>query len=162
MTDALETAAPAGTGNGADGFTLIETVLTIALVSIAFVGILTAVAGMIAAGAANQRLSTAEAAARNASEFLAGQTYVACTPSTDAATAYEADIASDHTGAFPANYHIDIAVNTWDTNSNPATFPGACPGADTGLQAIRITATSTSGLGPAYSKTLTIVKRATS
>ena len=104
-----------------EGFTLIETVLTIALVSIAFVGILSGVAGVIAAGAENQHASTAETVVRNAAEYLKGQAYVACTA--DPGTTYTGEVTSS--GIVPTGYAVVVTVNAWDGNS-PATFAGPC------------------------------------
>ena len=139
-----------------EGFTLIEVVLTVALISIAFVAILTAVAGMIAAGAQNKHASTAEIAARNAGEDLKSRPYVACT--LDPKTAYEGDIANS--GMLPAGYTIAVSVRAWDGNS-PATFTGVCPSSESGLELVTITATSSPELGGSFTKTLSVVKRKT-
>jgi prepilin-type N-terminal cleavage/methylation domain-containing protein len=138
-----------------DGFTLIEIVITVALVSIAFVAILTAVAGMIAAGAENQHASTAEVVARNAGEFIKSRPYVAC--AADPKTAYEGAIAAS--GTFPTSYAITVSVAAWDGNS-PATFTNPCPGgSESGIEMVTVTATSTGGPGASFKKTLAIVKR---
>ena len=48
---------------GESGFTLIEIVLTVAIISIAFVAILTAIGAMITAGAQHHQMTRTEAAA---------------------------------------------------------------------------------------------------
>ena len=53
-----------------DGFTLIEVLITVALMSIAFVAVLGALTLMIATSAEHRGKTRAEAAARNAAEYI--------------------------------------------------------------------------------------------
>jgi prepilin-type N-terminal cleavage/methylation domain-containing protein len=150
--------------HGNEGFTLVEVLMAIALISIAFVGILTAVASMIAAGAENQHAGTAETVVRNAGEFLKGQPYVACPSGPQ--SAYLGDIAAAPAGTFPAGYAIDVSVRVWDQNgdqAHPAAFTTECaPGiGDTGLELVTVTATAPAHPGTQFTKTLAFIKRQT-
>jgi type II secretory pathway pseudopilin PulG len=61
-------ARPTERGDG--GFTLIEALITVALMSIAFVAVLGALTLMIATGSEHRGRTRAEAAARNAAEYV--------------------------------------------------------------------------------------------
>ena len=158
--------APAHTD---EGFTLIEVIISIALISIAFVGILSAVSGLVLSGAENKNAAAVQAAVRNAATFIQsfdGAAYIPCgqvapTP----AQAYQTDLAG---ASLPAGLTATIQptdVQFWDGGALPqAGFTPGCPGAgDQGLESVRVTVSSagSANYGGAFSKSLTVLKRGT-
>ena len=89
-----------------EGFTLIEVIITIALISIAFVGILSAVGGLVMSGVENKNASAVQAALRNAATFTQSfdsAAYVSCSQTTPTPKqAYQGDLAG---AAVPAGLH---------------------------------------------------------
>jgi prepilin-type N-terminal cleavage/methylation domain-containing protein len=139
------------------GFTLLEVVITVALLSIAFVGILTAVSGLVASGVQNRNATAVQAAIRNVAAFTQSYDttpYIPCdgTP----ISAYQGDL----TAAYPTA--TVTKVEFWDGNALPADFVGpSCPGGgDQGLERVTILVSSGTGdLGGTFSQSLTVVKR---
>lgn len=148
-----------------EGFTLIEVIITVALISIAFVGILSAVGGLVLSGAQNKSAAQVQATVRNVAAFtqsfdsapykLCGAT--APTP----AESYQSAITSG--AAVPSGFTATITgVQFWNGDT-PATFAGACPGAgDQGLELVTVNVSSSGAqIGGAFSKSLTVLKRST-
>jgi prepilin-type N-terminal cleavage/methylation domain-containing protein len=146
-----------------DGFTLIEVLVTLSIVSIAFVAILSAISVMIVSSAEHRELTDAEAAVRNAAEFVRSDTdvpYRACDDSPAPLASYHAAVtaADDAQVAVAAGYTVGVhAVEPWNGDS-PATFVagGACPGGgDRGVQRVTVRVTTPAG----RTQDLLVVKR---
>ncbi len=151
------------------GFTLIEVLISVALLSVAFIGILGAVAALITAGAENANATTTATVARNLAAFLQTQSYVPCGLAGTAAAAYNQDIAQNGF-SYPSGFTPKVsAVDAWNGDT-PATFyspggvpdtQGLCPaaGGDHGLERLTLTVTPGAQLGATAPRSLTILKR---
>ena len=112
--------------NAQEGFTLLEVLITVALLSIAFVGILSAVGGLVVSGAENLSAATVQAAVKNVAVFtqsFGSAPYFGCSQSPTAL--YQNDI--DTRLTLPAGVTATVTnVQFWDGNT-PAQFLAACP-----------------------------------
>jgi len=139
-----------------EGFTFLEVMITLALLSIAFVAILSAVVTMISTTDQHKVLAKGENAVRTLGEVVKSETanpFVPCAASTPASTYQAKAVAA---GNFSGLTPTVISVKSWDGNS-PATFTD-CPAADNGAQLITVRVTGTS-LGRPVTQTLTVIKR---
>ena len=130
------------------GFGLIEVLITVAIVSIAFVALLSAMGAMIVTGVTHREITRTEALARNAAEYLkSGVTY------TDCATGYDLSALPI---ADPAQYSASVtAVKVWN-GADPAGFVASGPGCtDNGVQQVTVTVAKTDGV----SQTVSVMKR---
>lgn len=141
------------------GFTLIEVVFTIALMSIAFIAILGAVTVLISSTAENQHGSTAESAVRNVGEYLKTVPYKRCDQSPK--SSYQTAVDTAPSGTVPSGYAATItSVQAWN-GDNPATFgaDGGCANGEQGVELVTVqVSSSANGLGGQFTKTLTIIK----
>jgi prepilin-type N-terminal cleavage/methylation domain-containing protein len=132
------------------GFTLIEVLVTVALLSIAFVAILGALTTLVVTTAEHRNVTRVEAIARNAAEYVKS-TSVAYDPCT-----------STHVPAYnlsgvphPASYSVSVTqVGIWDGNFNPAGYAPTCPPTDSGVQRLTLTVS-----GPGQAQSISVVKR---
>lgn len=132
-----------------EGFTLIEVLVTVALISIAFVAILGALTTMVVTTAEHRSVTRAEAVARNAAEFVKSSTvaYDNCSPTH--VPAY--DLSSVPR---PASFSVSVSqVGIWDGNFNPAGYSPTCA-ADPGVQRLTLTVS-----GPGAAQDISVVKR---
>lgn len=144
-----------------EGFTLIEVLIALALISIAFVGILSAVAGMITAGAQNKTASNVSAAVRNVGTYLqsyASAPYVGC--AANPLDSYNQDLPPT---IAPTGYTASVTGVQFWRGDTPAGFDPACPaGGDQGLELVTVTVSSGTGhLGGQFSRSLDVLKRST-
>ena len=129
------------------GFTLIEVLVTVSLLSIAFVAILGALTVLITSTAQHRRATQAEAVARNAAEYVksAGVPYVPCASTYDLAAMPN----------IPAHFAVSVtSVKAWDGNTSPAAYVDTCT-TDRGAQLVTLGVD-----GPQANQTLSVVKRA--
>ena len=129
------------------GFSLVEILVTIVIVGIAFAAILGGMVTSIVVSDLHRGQASADVLARSAAEAVKDQAipYVPCAGP------------SDYVSALPTGASI-TSVRYWDgTSSNPVAFSGSCPNPDKGMQLITVVA----GSGRA-SETVEFVKRATS
>ena len=145
-----------------------EVLITVALLSIAFVGILSAVGGLVVSGAENRNATTVQAAVKNVAVFtqsFGSAPYFGCSQSPTAL--YQNDI--DTRLTLPAGVTATVTnVQFWDGNT-PAQFLAACPtiapnypgahAGDQGLEVVTVTVSSSPGLGGVFSQSLTVLKR---
>jgi prepilin-type N-terminal cleavage/methylation domain-containing protein len=142
------------------GYTLLEVVITVALLSIAFVGILTALSGLVASGVENRNAATVQATVRGVAAFTqsaSSTTYVACDQTRpNVIAAYQSAIAA----AYPSATITDVQF--WN-GLTPVMFGSGCPsGGDQGLELVTVSASTGAGqLGGAFSQSLTVLKRST-
>lgn len=133
------------------GFSLVEILLTIAIVGIAFAAILGGLATSITVSDLHRKQATADALARSAAEAVKDHAvgYVPCA----GPNAYR-----DALPPAPSGYAVSISsVAYWDgTSSDPMTFSGACPSPDAGAQRITIVAASADGRA---TETVELIKR---
>jgi type II secretory pathway pseudopilin PulG len=116
------------------GLTLIELILTISLMGVAFAAILGGVAGIYSDSTVHRNAALVETWLRRYAESLDSASYVACaTPSS-----YNAAL----TPSPPANFSVQInAVEYWDGNASAAftsSQPGCVAAGDKGAQRITL------------------------
>lgn len=137
---------------GESGETLVELLMTIAIVSIAFVGILAAVAIAILSSHTHRQESTAEGVIRSFAESVDGAGYVPC-PTVDSAT-YSSGFTAP--SGWPAAQVTGISY--WQ-GDDAMTF-GGCPGSgDKGLQRVSLRVQSPAGDDKQDTETLIVLKR---
>jgi type II secretory pathway pseudopilin PulG len=127
----------------ADGFSLVETILAIAMLGI---GVLSVVGGMmtsIRVGDLDRRQADGQTAVRAYAEAVAGDTYVAC------ASSYPASGFTTPTG-----WTSSMTVTYWSVSTG--TFGSTC-GTDSGLQRVTLSMSATDGQD---SESLRVGKRA--
>lgn len=147
------------------GVTLVELLLTVVIMSIAFVGILGALGTAVMVGDQHKREATAETIVTSWAESLKGATYVACAQSNPAnsGVAGWTYLPAQLGVTYSSRYTVTMNVTFWDgsTASSVSTFgaaPSSCTGgtpSDTNLQKITLTITSS----PHVVKTTSILKR---
>jgi prepilin-type N-terminal cleavage/methylation domain-containing protein len=143
---------------GDRGDSLIEILMAITIMGIAFTAILTGFGTSIKASGLHQDMADSQAAVRNAAEQLKSNTYVPCAG---------VGATANYTASVPSGFHLDIAApQIWDNTA--ATFVTAtavnCVTAQ--LQSISIgvcrTSQVVSGSCPAnLAQTLVVTKRST-
>ncbi|MFQ6144211.1 type II secretion system protein [Streptomyces seoulensis] len=127
---------------GEEGETLVEVLVAVVLIGVAFVTILGGIGTAIVSSVTQQKVTTADSVVRSAAEKVVGDPYVSC------ARGYE-------TPAPPAGYTVTVEVEYWD---GVGAFGRPCPTADTGVQKVTLTVRST-GPRPVRDVTLEVVKR---
>lgn len=141
--------------NDESGFTFVEVLLTIALLSIGFVAVLGALSTMIVAGSTHEKLSTSENAVRSLAEFVKSNAaesnpWKGCADGP--LTAYQQRVAD----AFvpPNGYAAAVTdVRYWE-GSGPTGFGPTCN--DAAVQLVTVQINSTSG---SVVQTIEVVKR---
>lgn len=131
------------------GFGLIEVLITVAIVSIAFVAILSAISALIITGAQHRDLTRAEALARNAAEYVKSSSV----PYAPCASGYDLTGLPNVPASFTAT---TTSVKVWDGNHDPAGYTPTCT-TDPGVQQVTVTVARTGAGG--ISQTLSFVKR---
>lgn len=131
-------------GDVADaGFSLVETLIAVAILGL---GVVTVVGGMmtsITVSDLDRRQAEGQTALRAYAEAVAGDTYAGCASSYPAAAF-----------SLPSGWTAAMTVAYWSTATS--TFAAAC-GTDSGLQRVTLTLTATDGRG---SESLRLGKRA--
>lgn len=127
---------------GEEGETLVEALVAVVLIGVAFVAILGGIGTAIVSSAAQQKVTTADSVVRSAAEKVVSAPYVAC------ARGYE-------TPAPPAGYSVTVEIEYWD---GVGAFGLPCPAADTGVQKVTLTVRAT-GPHPVKDTRLEVVKR---
>lgn len=125
------------------GFSLVETLIAVAILGI---GVVTVVGGMmtsITVSDLDRRQAEGQTALRAYAEAVAGDTYTGC------ATSYPADAFSA-----PSGWTAAMTVAYWSTATS--TFSATC-GTDSGLQRVTLTVAATDGRG---TESLRLGKRA--
>lgn len=123
------------------GFTLVELLLTIAILGIAVVAVVGAMMTSIQVSDLGRRQADGQTQLRAYAEAVAGAGYTTC------ATSYPTSYSP------PSGYTAAMTVAYWDGSS---AFTATC-GTDKGLQRVTLTITATDGRG---SETVAIAKRA--
>lgn len=133
------------------GETLVELLVTVAILGIGVVSIVFAMGSAITASDAHRKQSTVETVLRNYAEALEDPSvaYVPCAP----ASAY----ASPPGFTAPANFAVEVVQVRYWNGEQDAQFLATCPDPDRGAQLLTIRARSDDERGR---KTLNVVKRA--
>lgn len=129
-----------------DGTTLIEVLMTVLIMSVAFVALAGGLWTAVVASDANVKLATAEATARAFGEFLKRAAYVDC-----------ATTSSYSTAGFvvPSGYTATIsAVSYWEPLAE--NFQSTCPTPDGGMHMLTFSVAATDGKA---TETIQMVKR---
>ncbi|MFJ3841488.1 prepilin-type N-terminal cleavage/methylation domain-containing protein [Streptomyces sp. NPDC090054] len=127
---------------GEEGETLIEVLVAVVLMGVAFVTIFGGMGTAIISSVTQQKVTGADSVIRSAAEKVVSAPYVSC------ASGYE-------TPTPPAGYTVTVEIEYWDGLS---AFGRSCPTADTGVQKVTLTVRST-GPHPVKDATLEVVKR---
>ncbi|MFJ8159443.1 prepilin-type N-terminal cleavage/methylation domain-containing protein [Streptomyces sp. NPDC096136] len=127
---------------GEEGETLVEVLVAVVLIGVAFVAILGGMGTAIISSAKQQQVTGADAVIRSAAEKVVSAPYVSC------ARGYE-------TPTPPTGYTVAVEIEYWD---GVGAFGRSCPTADTGVQKVTLTVRST-GPRPVRDATLEVVKR---
>ena len=137
------------------GFSLAETIITVAIVSITFVALLTAMQVTITASAAHRTASVADTILRSSAELVKDpvrSAYVDCA----APSAYPLSSVPA-----PSGYTASVSEIRYWTGTLPSggaydpIFSESCPATDQGLQRITLSVTSSDGAV----QTVQVVKR---
>ncbi|MFB6537767.1 type II secretion system protein [Streptomyces noursei] len=127
---------------GEEGETLIEVLVAVVLMGVAFVIILGGIGTAIISSVTQQKVTSADSVIRSAAEKVVSDPYVSC------ASSYE-------TPAPPAGYTVTVKIEYWD---GVGAFGQPCPTADTGVQKVTLTVHQT-GPHPVRDAMLEVVKR---
>ncbi|MGV9266166.1 type IV pilus modification PilV family protein [Kitasatospora sp. NPDC003701] len=127
---------------GEEGETLVEALVTVTLLGVAFVAILGGIGTAIISSATQRKVTGADSIVRSAAERVVSSPYVPC------ARGYE-------TPAPPAGYTVTVEVEYWD---GVGAFGRPCPTADTGVQKVTLTVHAT-GPRPVRDTVLEVIKR---
>lgn len=131
-------------GRSESGTTLIELLVAVAIMGIAFVTIIGGIGTAIIGSGQQKRQASADVVLRTATEAI---TYQPC--------------AATYTLPAAPGYNVAVGpVSYWNgvTNQFEASLPSSCPAADGGLQLMEVTVTST-GAGPSTTQSLQVVRR---
>lgn len=127
---------------GEEGETLVEVLVAVVLIGVAFVAILGGMGTAVISSAKQQKVTTADSVVRSAAEKVISDPYVSCTSAYDTPTP-------------PAGYTVTVTIEYWD---GVGAFGRSCPTADTGVQKVTLTVRST-GPRPVRDATLEVIKR---
>ncbi|MCZ0983285.1 type II secretion system protein [Streptomyces diastatochromogenes] len=127
---------------GEEGETLIEVLVAVVLMGVAFVTVFGGIGTAIISSARQQKVTTADSVIRSAAEKLVATPYVPCADSYD-------------TPPPPAGYTVTVEIEYWD---GVGAFDQSCPTTDTGVQKVTLTV-HTTGPHPVRDTTLEVVKR---
>ncbi|MFJ8043964.1 type II secretion system protein [Kitasatospora sp. NPDC096147] len=135
-----------GGPRGEAGETLVEALVAVALIGVAFVAVLGGIGTALVSSATQQRVTGADALVRSTAETILGGPYTAC------ATGYP-------TPTPPPGFTVTVEVEYWD---GTAAFGRRCPAADTGVQKLTLTVhpTGPPGRQSVRDTVLEVVKRA--
>lgn len=127
------------------GLTLIEVLMAVVIMSIAFSVILGGMFTAIVVSDQHRKSATADSVIRSMAEWVKSAPYVACPSSSNYASGFSA----------PAGFSITVSgVQYWDQTTSA--FVPVCPGVDAGAQRVSLVASSSDGRG---GLSLQLVKR---
>jgi type II secretory pathway pseudopilin PulG len=132
------------------GDTLVEVLMTMAIMAIAFVGILSGLATAIRLGGIHRGQANADVVLTSAAESVKNQTYVPC-PAV-LLTSYNPTLGVTLPSGWSSSNVTVTAVQKW----NGTTFQASCPATDQGLELITVTATTPDGKS---TESIDVIKR---
>ncbi|MET7290415.1 type II secretion system protein [Streptomyces sp. NPDC005573] len=127
---------------GEEGETLVEVLVAVVLMGVAFVAILGGIGTAIISSLTQAKVTSADSFIRSAAERVVSDPYVSC------ASGYA-------TPTPPDGYTVTVEIEYWD---GVGAFGRPCPAADTGVQKVTLTVHAT-GPRPVRDATLEVVKR---
>ncbi|MDQ1725571.1 MAG: hypothetical protein QOG52_2599 [Frankiaceae bacterium] len=131
--------------HGDGGMTLIELIMSIAIMGVAFTVIVTGMLTYVSSATTHRTQANVALYARQYAESIADASYVSCAASYGALPYTP-----------PAGFTASNAVMIWDEYASAfSVAPGSCSGADDRLQRVRATVTATGG----YTTTVDVLKR---
>lgn len=148
---------PLTRATGDRGDSLIEILITIVIIGIAFTAILAGFGTSIKASGLHEDLADSQAAVRNAAEQLKASTYVPCAG---------VGVVSNYSPTVPANFHIDVSAPLiWNNSTSDFVTETAGNCATAQLQRIsvsvcRASAVVASACPTSLAETLVVTKRA--
>jgi prepilin-type N-terminal cleavage/methylation domain-containing protein len=123
------------------GVTLIEVMVTIAIMGIGFTALLACLAGTFTAGDQNRKVAVAQTVARKYADALSNATYVSCAVTTSYASALVSP---------PSGFTVAVTnVEYWngDSTATFGTSPSTCTtNGDQGVQRLNLRVTQTDSL----------------
>ena len=132
------------------GDTLVEVLMTIAILAVAFVGILAGLATAIRLSGIHRGQANADVVLTSAAESVKKQTYVAC-PGV-VLTSYTPTTGVTLPSGWSSSNVTVTAVQKW----NGTSFQASCPATDQGLELVTITAATPDGKS---TESIDVVKR---
>jgi prepilin-type N-terminal cleavage/methylation domain-containing protein len=145
--------APRGAPRSDAGVTLIEVLVTISIMGIAFTALLGALIGIFQTGDTHRKVAVSETLVRRYADAVDTAPYVDCAEPTD----YAAAVSEEPP---PTGFTVQVtAVEYWDGNPNSAflgTSPDAC--IDKGVQRVNVRVTQTDP-GHGFVDNFLVVKR---
>jgi len=139
---------------GEQGDTLVEVLITIAILGIAFAGILAGLATAIRMSSIHRGQANADVVLVSSADAVKSQAYVAC-PSVTTSSYSPTSGVTLPSGWSASNITI-TSVQKW----NGTSFQASCPATDQGLELVTIKATSPDNGGS--SEQVDVIKRTTS
>ncbi|MFD9611712.1 type II secretion system protein [Streptomyces sp. NPDC004288] len=127
---------------GEEGETLVEVLVAVVLMGVAFVTVLGGLGTAIISSVAQERLTGADSVVRTAAERIVSEPYVSC------AAGYTTPVP-------PPGFTVTVEIAYWD---GVGSFGPSCPAADTGVQKVTLTVHQT-GPRAVEETTLEVVKR---
>ncbi len=122
--------APAAGRTGEAGLTLVEVIISIALMSVVVVGFLGSLGSIVRISHVDRKGATVEAALRTGAAALSRLDYEPCTEG-----AYpEAELSDALAQAIPPGYEAEVVSVLFSDGANPPSFTETCPAQDQGLQ----------------------------
>ena len=121
------------------GDTLVEVMMTVAILAVAFVGILAGLATAIRLSGIHRGQANADVVLTSAAESVKNQTYIACP--VVIVTSYNPTSGVTLPSGWSSSNVTITAVQKW----NGTAFQASCPGTDQGLELVTITATTPDG-----------------
>ena len=128
-----------------DGFTLVEILVTVVIMSLAFVTLLEGLAVFFHSGTVRRTVASLDSATRTYAAALNSDTYTDCSAS--------------YAGSSPTGTSATVTIDYWNGDTAPASFADRATclaNGDHGAQRLRITLTDTA---TSQTDQLTIVKR---
>jgi prepilin-type N-terminal cleavage/methylation domain-containing protein len=120
--------------DGEAGFTLVELLVTMSIMAIAFIVMLGAISVFFSSTRVHRASAELDAAMRTYVEKLADAPYVDCATST-----------SYNSVSVPAGFAVSVQPKYWDgIHPNPAVYGPTCPTPDKGAQQLTVTMTRNS------------------
>ena len=132
------------------GDTLVEVLMTIVILAVAFVGILSGLATAIRLSGIHRGQANADVVLTSAAESVKNQTYIPC-PAVILTSYSPTSGVTLPTGWAASNVTV-TSVQKW----NGTSFQASCPSTDQGLELVTITATTPDGKS---SETVDVIKR---
>jgi prepilin-type N-terminal cleavage/methylation domain-containing protein len=142
--------APRARGASQAGYTLVELLVSVAIIGIAFTAIISGIWGYIADATQHRVQADTHLVLAKYAEAVGTMTYANC------ATTYTPAVAAF---TLPTGYTSAVSVNLWNPATKQFDIVGAAGCTDPGAQRVQLTLTATNAAPYAYAATIDVVKR---